>query len=450
MRVAWTSTIVGADGRAAAIGFAAVAVLGFDEGGYFERSWGWAVLGFAALTALALLLREEVVVGPLESVSLASLAALAAWMLASDLWGISGTEAAREAERTLVYLAGLGALLGFVERASVRALLAGVLGGTVALATYGLGDRVLGPPGLEPFEGSLLVEPLGYANALGILTALGLVIGLGVLLSERRWRVVALTIAAAGVLAVALALTSSRGAWFSLACGLVVLGVMYARATHRHIGGRSLAVGITAAVVIALWLVLTPQSRFGDRPDFWRAAINDTRAHPISGSGAGSFDDYWLAHRNTAANVHDAHSLYLESLAELGPVGLLLVLGVLVPPLAAAAIARTEPAVAVAAGGYTAFLVHTGLDWDWEMPATTLAGLACGAALLAAVRPSSPPLSRRTRVAGVVAALAFCVLALIIVLLGSSSDGLQIRWARTWGGWNSHDPSHYADEKRPD
>jgi hypothetical protein len=27
----------------------------------------------------------------------------------------------------------------------------------------------------------------------------------------------------------------------------------------------------------------------------------------------------------------------------------------------------------------TAFLVHAGLDWDWELPAVVVAGLACGA-----------------------------------------------------------------------
>jgi hypothetical protein len=118
--------------------------------------------------------------------------------------------------------------------------------------------------------------------------------------------------------------------------------------------------------------------------------------------------------------VRDAHSLYLESLAELGPIGLLLVFGVLMPPLAAAAIARSEPAVVVAASGYSAFLVHAGLDWDWEVPATTLAGLACGGALLAAVRPAVPrPLSIRARAAGASAAIALCVLALIVVFVGS-------------------------------
>ena len=74
----------------------------------------------------------------------------------------------------------------------------------------------------------------------------------------------------------------------------------------------------------------------------------------------------------------DAHSLYLETLAELGLVGLGLLVLVLAPPLAGA----FRGASAAAAGGYVAFLVHAGVDWDWEMPAVTIAGLFCGAALM--------------------------------------------------------------------
>jgi O-antigen ligase len=420
MRTYWMSVLVRPDVRSAAIGFAAVAVLGFDDGGHFERSWGWAVLAFAAVAALALLLREEVVVGPLEWVSLAALAALAAWMLFSGAWGIPGTEAAREAERTLVYVAGLAALLTLVEARSVQGLLAGVLAATVALASYGLGDRVLGSPAVDPFESSLLFVPLGYANALGILAALGLVLALGALASERRKGVVGVLVAAAVALGVALALTSSRGAWLSLVCGLIVVGILHLRSAPRHIGRGWLVLGVAAAVAAgAVWLVSSPSSGLGERPNYWRAAIADTRAHPISGSGAGSFDDYWDAHPRSDANVRDAHSLYLESLAELGPLGLLLVLGVLTPPLAAVLIARPEPTVAVAAGGYSAFLVHAGLDWDWEVPATTLAGLACGAALLASVRPTSGQLSMRTRNFGVAAALTLCALGLVVVFAGT-------------------------------
>ena len=54
------------------------------------------------------------------------------------------------------------------------------------------------------------------------------------------------------------------------------------------------------------------------------------------GGGAGSFDDYWFQHRRVDQTVHDAHNLYLETLAELGPPGLALLALVLVVPLGTA------------------------------------------------------------------------------------------------------------------
>jgi hypothetical protein len=38
--------------------------------------------------------------------------------------------------------------------------------------------------------------------------------------------------------------------------------------------------------------------------------------------------------------------------------------------------------VPVACGAAVAFLVHAGLDWDWEMPVVVVAGIACLAAVL--------------------------------------------------------------------
>jgi cytochrome c-type biogenesis protein CcmH/NrfG len=37
--------------------------------------------------------------------------------------------------------------------------------------------------------------------------------------------------------------------------------------------------------------------------------------------------------------------------------------------------------LAAAAGGYVAFLIHAAVDWDWELPAVTIAGLLCGGVL---------------------------------------------------------------------
>jgi O-antigen ligase len=120
----------------------------------------------------------------------------------------------------------------------------------------------------------------------------------------------------------------------------------------------------------------------GHRPSYWRAALADARDAPFSGSGAGSFDDWWRAHGTLPVSVRDAHSLYLETLAELGPVGLALLLVALALPLVALKRGGWHPDAAAPAAAYAAWLVHAGLDWDWEVAVTTFAALACATALL--------------------------------------------------------------------
>ena len=83
-------------------------------------------------------------------------------------------------------------------------------------------------------------------------------------------------------------------------------------------------------------------------------------------------------------NVRDAHSLYLEILAELGPIGLALLVAALVLPLVALWRVRAWAPAATPAAAYLAWLVHAGIDWDWEVPVTTLVALACAAVLLGA------------------------------------------------------------------
>ncbi len=122
------------------------------------------------------------------------------------------------------------------------------------------------------------------------------------------------------------------------------------------------------------------------RPDMWRAALKEVRAHPVLGDGAGAYERFWLRHRTVPMDVRDAHSLYLETLSELGPIGLVLLLIALGTPLYAAARARRRTLVPVALAPYVALLSHAAADWDWEVPAITVAGIACGTALLLAAR----------------------------------------------------------------
>jgi hypothetical protein len=127
------------------------------------------------------------------------------------------------------------------------------------------------------------------------------------------------------------------------------------------------------------------------RAALWRVAWRDTRAHPWLGSGAGTYERYWLRHRSIPGKVRDAHSLYLETLAELGAPGLALLAVCFGLPLLAYRRARRLPVASGALGAYVAYVVHAGADWDWEVPAVTLTALFCGATLLIAGRPLHGP-----------------------------------------------------------
>ena len=108
-----------------------------------------------------------------------------------------------------------------------------------------------------------------------------------------------------------------------------------------------------------------------------------------------------------------AHSAYLESLAELGPLGLALLAGALCFPLVDLR-RRLEPLTAAAGGAYVAFLVHAAIDWDWKVPALTMMGLFCGAAVLVGTRNRrAHALSGRTRAVLFASAMVLAALALL-------------------------------------
>jgi hypothetical protein len=134
----------------------------------------------------------------------------------------------------------------------------------------------------------------------------------------------------------------------------------------------------------------------GERIPQWRVAWRQYRLNPWLGSGAGTYEAYWLRYRPYAGTVRDAHNLYLETLAELGPVGLALLCAAFALPLAAAVRARQRGLVSAAFGAYVAYLVDAAGEWTWELPAVTITALfvAC-ALLLAARRPGGRPEEER-------------------------------------------------------
>lgn len=126
------------------------------------------------------------------------------------------------------------------------------------------------------------------------------------------------------------------------------------------------------------------------RSAYWAVAWREVSEHPLLGGGGETFRLYWLRYRSRAAGVLNAHSLYLETLAELGPIGLALLAVSLLVPLVAALRARAHPLVPATAGAYVAALAHAAIDWDWQLPAVGLTMFALAATLvLAARRPAS-------------------------------------------------------------
>jgi O-antigen ligase len=380
------------------------------DGGFFPTSWRWSTLLFVALAGIALLLPERIELTRPEIATLGALATLSAWIGLSALWSTDSSLSVLELERSLMYVAAVAALLLLLDRDRVAALLAGVLVASVAVALAAL---ALGPPD-DPAEGEGISEPIGYANGLGIFCVLGLLLAVGFALGPWRRGARAAAALATVPLGVAIVLTGSRGAWVALA--LAAPAVVALRGAPKV--GFALFAAVLAAVAVAAAGV-----DLGDRPYYWRAALEQYSEHPALGSGAGTFQLHWPEHRPQdlsvldTPDVLDAHSLYLETLAELGPVGLGLLVAALGIPLIAALSRWHDPLVALALPPYVAYLVHAGVDWDWELPAVTIAGLACAAGALVAARAGRRRVGLSAAVRAGLLALALAAAALAVVRL---------------------------------
>lgn len=113
----------------------------------------------------------------------------------------------------------------------------------------------------------------------------------------------------------------------------------------------------------------------------WAAALDAFAEKPVQGLGAGTYAFWWLTSGEREIAVQDAHSLYLEQLAELGGGGLvaisLVVGGMLwlaLAPLRAGE--RAPPAVAMPAA-VACFAAFAAVDWLWESTAVTVLALGC-------------------------------------------------------------------------
>jgi hypothetical protein len=112
-----------------------------------------------------------------------------------------------------------------------------------------------------------------------------------------------------------------------------------------------------------------------NRLDHWNIDLNGFNAQPLRGQGAGTFALLWNRQRPTDSNSQEGHSLYLETMGELGLVGIVMLAAALLALLWGVVRRVRGPNRPLYAAVLVAALVwalHAGIDWDWEVPAITL------------------------------------------------------------------------------
>jgi O-antigen ligase len=271
---------------------------------------------------------------------------------------------------------GMGCYLSF-SRGALAALAAGLL------------TLVILAPTFAQLRAALLVAIAGAAGAIAAAASPAVRALEGSAATREREGAIVLAVA---LVLMALAALAGRtrppdrplplprwAGWAALAAIVALLVVPIAAA-----GGRQQAPPATGAT----------NERFAslgsNRYGYWRVAIDAGIDHPLAGVGASGFRVAWLEHRDVDENVRDAHSLELETFAELGLVGVALLAALLGGvALSARAAHRVDPTVAAGpAAALTAWAFHSAIDWDWEMPALTLVAVILAGALLA-VSPES-------------------------------------------------------------
>lgn len=137
---------------------------------------------------------------------------------------------------------------------------------------------------------------------------------------------------------------------------------------------------------------LTDPSNNG-RTDLWRVALHGFSASPLHGYGAGMYQTLWDRNRPRFVYTINAHSLYLQAMAELGVPGLALLLIAIFAVLyglgrRARGPRRSIYGALLAVG--VVWALRAGVDWDWEMPVVTLGFFACAGAALSPRKGSGP------------------------------------------------------------
>ncbi len=163
----------------------------------------------------------------------------------------------------------------------------------------------------------------------------------------------------------------------------------------------------------------------GNRYDYWLVAMEAWEGEPVWGLGAGGYQVPYFRERSTAEDIRQPHSLPLQTLAELGLLGLaLLLVAAIAIVLAVRAQLRfvgqgweRRTLMVAALGSTAAWATHSSVDWPHLLPGVTAVALVSIAVLFRPPRRdaepalASAPRSALRRAVPAVAMAAFVALA---------------------------------------
>jgi hypothetical protein len=158
------------------------------------------------------------------------------------------------------------------------------------------------------------------------------------------------------------------------------------------------------------------------RWQFWGAAIDEFQTRPVTGRGPGSYEAWWAQHGSVSYFTRHAHSLYLETLGELGLVGLAVLAGFLLTGLVAGArrLSSAEGAdrnaIAALAALAIAFAFAAGIDWIWQLTVVPVVAIVALAVLAGPATTTATATAAPRRRLGALAARAGAVAAALCLI----------------------------------
>lgn len=264
------------------------------------------------------------------------------WAFFSYLWAEDGGAVLNAVFRYVLAVTLVFVVFTAVQRErDVTIIVGAMVLGAVCAAVYGLAN----PPSSEPGQLDRLSGTLGNANELAGALALGVGLagGLAAIAKTALGRSLAIGVAALCVMAIFL--TGSRGGLIGLAA-MLIAAVVLAK-------GRRLLLTLALLTVVTAGIgyiatsapeqsrerILHPGRGTG-RIDIWTVGGRMVSANPVTGVGAGNFTVSSIHYLLRPGSLPDAqyiadepsvaHNTYLEVLAELGIPGAILFLALII------------------------------------------------------------------------------------------------------------------------